>query len=261
MAHPVSPLAKRVLPLVDLTELAPAATLSQIEAFCEKARALPVHPAAVCVRPEFVARAKAILKGTAIKVATVINFPTADVSTEQRGANVDVAAQVQETRAALELGADEIDLVFAWKAYHDGDHDAPLQVVAAVKEAGGEKAKLKLILESGGFIDMTLLRKACDAAIDAGVDFLKTSTGFHATGATPMAARVLCEASKAVGKMVGVKISGGVRTAEQAMQYIDIAADVLGANWVEPGHFRIGASKLVDALLTPATTIDKAAGY
>lgn len=260
MTQPVSPFAKRAIPLIDLTELAPEATPEQIKALCQKAASLPVAVAAVCVRPQFIGLAKDALKGTAIKVATVINFPTATEGTEVKGANIDAAPQVAETQKAVADGADEIDLVFAWKSFTGGDKAGPLAVVEAVKVACGD-VRLKVILESGAYHDLAVLRSACDGVIDAGADFLKTSTGFHAQGATPETARVLCEASKAVGKLVSIKVSGGIRTPEQTQQYLDIVADVMGLNWITPDHFRIGASKLVDNLLAPTTSTAQAVGY
>lgn len=260
MSQPISPLAKRAVPLIDLTNVDDDCTAETARAVCEKARSLPVHVAAVCLRPAFVRLAKDILAGTDIKVATVINFPDADVTPEMAGTNLDAAAHVALTRQAVADGADEIDLVFAWKSYIEGDHNTPVQVVEAVKSACGP-AKLKVILESGAFTDLALLRQACDAVIDAGADFLKTSTTRVAPAATPEAARVLCEASKAVGGSVSVKVSGGVRTPEQTQQYLDIVADVLGLNWITPAHFRIGASKLVDNLLATQPTQAEAVGY
>ncbi len=259
MTQPISPLAKRAIPLIDLTELAPTATSEQISALCHKAAGLPVAVAAVCVRPEFVALAKGILKSTAIKVATVINFPTAAEGSEVKGANIALAPQVQETQQAIAAGADEIDLVFAYKSFIAGDRAGPLKVVESVKAACGD-AKLKVILESGAYGDLAILRSACDGVIDMGADFLKTSTGLHAQGATPEAVRVLCEASKAVGKLVSIKVSGGVRTAEQVQEYLDVVADLMGLNWITPEHVRIGASKLVDNLLIPAP-VAETAGY
>lgn len=256
--HALSPFAKRAIPLLDLTNVDDGCTEADAKALCEKALASPIAPAAVCLRPAFVAAAKALLAGSTIKVATVINFPDAKTTPEMAGRNVDAAALAAATRQAVADGADEIDLVFAWKAFLDGDRDGPRQVVEAVQAACGP-ATLKVILESGIFPDAVSLRAACDLVIDAGVDFLKTSTTRVSPAATPEAAAVLCDASRAVGKLVGVKISGGVRTPEQAQLYLDIIADRMGLNWIESSHVRIGASKLLDNLLGVA--VAEAAGY
>lgn len=257
---PLSPFARQTLRLIDLTELAFTAQAGDITSLCLKACDLPVPVAALCVRPQFVALAKAALLGQPIKVATVINFPTAEKDSDTIGLNIDAAAQAAETREAIANGADEIDVVFAWKAFLQGDHDGPRRCLEAVKEACGDK-RLKVILESSAFEDLALLRIACDLAIDAGADFLKTSTGFHDKGgATLEAARVLFEASRAVARQIGVKISGGVRTPDQAESYINMAVQIMGLNWVQPDNFRIGASKLVDGLIA-APTPSTAGGY
>ena len=263
MSHPVSPLAKRVLPLVDLTNVFDDCSAADVAAMCEKAKNLPVPVAAICIRPAFVAQTKAALACTPIKVATVINFPDAQISPTQAGTNLDAAAQAAQTRQAVADGADEIDVVFAWKSFIDGDHTGPVNVIKAVKEACGP-ARLKVILESGVFPDLQLLHTACDLVIDAGADFLKTSTTRVEPAATLEAVRVMCEASKAVGKSVAVKASGGVRTGEQASAFIDVVGEVMGLNWVAPDNFRIGASKLVDNLLAPpaaSAAVAPAVGY
>lgn len=259
MPQALSPLARRILPLVDLTNVDDDCTVETARALCEKARSLPVRVAAVCLRPAFVRVARETLAGTDIKVATVINFPDAGITPEMAGSSLDASAHAALTRQAVADGADEVDLVFAWKSFIDGDRTGPLKVVEAVKAACGT-ARLKVILESGIYPDPVILRAACDAVIDAGADFLKTSTTRVSPAVTPEAFRVLVAASKAVGGIVGVKASGGVRTGDQAMQYVDIAADVLGMNWVTAQNFRIGASKLVDNLLEPEVS-DAAIGY
>lgn len=257
---PVSPFAKRAVSLIDLTELAVDGSEAQAVALCQKAVGLPVLVAAVCLRPAYMKAARLVLGQSGIKLATVINFPDAQRDATAVGLDTGAAAQAAATAQAVADGADEIDLVFAWGAFQQGREAEAFVCVSAVKQACGP-AKLKVILESGAFSDMAQLARACDGVIDAGADMLKTSTGFYPTGATPAAAHVLCEASRRYSKAVGVKISGGVRTAEQAKEYIGIAEDVLGLGWVQPDHFRIGASKLLDALLAPATSAPVAAGY
>lgn len=260
MTQPLSPFARRTLPLIDLTNVEDGCTSADVRALCEKARGLPVAVAAACLRPDFVLMARDMLVNSGIRVATVINFPDAQVTPEMSGANLDSEALARRTELAVEDGADEIDLVFAWKSFLNGQTREAQHVVEAVKAACGP-ARLKVILESGVYTELHTLRAACDAVIDAGADFLKTSTTRVSPAATPEAARVLCEASKAAGGIVGVKVSGGVRNAEQARMYIDLVADIMGLNWIEPDHFRIGASKLVDNLLNPVEDPLQAVGY
>jgi deoxyribose-phosphate aldolase len=244
----LSPLAKRAIPLLDLTNVEDDCTAAVARALCEKALSSPAAPAAVCLRPAFLGMAKALLAGSGIRLATVVNFPDATLTSEQAGRRCDPVLLSEATRQALADGADEIDLVFAWRAFLDGDRDSPRQAVEAVRAACGP-AVLKVILESGAYPDPASLRAACDLVIDAGADFLKTSTTRLSPAATPEAVAVLCQASRAVGKLVGVKVSGGVRTPEQAQHYLDIIADHMGLNWIEAAHVRIGASKLLEALL------------
>jgi deoxyribose-phosphate aldolase len=259
MSSPVPRLARRILPLVDLTELAATCQPADVTALCQKARQLPVAVAAVCVRPAFVALANAALAGSGIRVATVINFPTADVPLEDCSRNTDARAQAKATASAIAAGADEIDVVMAYGTFQAGEREAARVCLEAVKAACGA-ARLKVILESGAFSDLAQLRAAAELAVDAGADFLKTSTGFHAIGATPEATKILCEVSGAYAKQIGIKISGGLRNPEQAQAYLDLMADKMGLNWVVPENFRIGASKLVDVLLAPDAPA-LAAGY
>ncbi len=225
-------LARRALPLLDLTSLNDADDVASTAALCARA-VTPFGPvAAVCLWPRFVAQAKTALAGTKVRVATVVNFPS---GSEPRP---DVLLAV---RKALADGADEIDLVFPYvKA---------ATMVAAAKAICGPKVPVKVILESGHFTDMARLNAACAEAIDAGGDMLKTSTGKIATGATPEAARVLLEAARKALREIGVKISGGVRTLADARAYLEIADRIRGASWPRPDTFRFGASGLLDALL------------
>jgi deoxyribose-phosphate aldolase len=173
--------------------------------------------------------------------------------------NVEASAQAAAAQATLAAGADEIDLLFAYGAFQAGNLTGARACIEAVKAACGE-ATLKVILESGAFTDMNLLRQAAELAVDAGADFLKTSSGVHAIGATPEAVQVLCDVSRAYAKQIGIKISGGVRSLEQAQDYMKLVANTLGLNWIEPNHFRFGTSKLVDELLETDTAAS-AVGY
>lgn len=224
-----TPAARRIVPLLDLTNLDEFCTSEALATLCERARYAGV--AAVCVWPRFVAQAKAALSESPVRVATVLNFPAGEVTTCW-----DVPPE-----------ADELDIVFPWQAFLAGDVEGARATVESARTACGDRL-LKVILESGAFPSPDALRAACDLCLDAGADFLKTSTGKRVPGATPEAVRVLCAASRAVGKQVGVKISGGVRTVAQAQAYLDIVADLMGLNWIEPTHVRFGASTLLDAL-------------
>jgi deoxyribose-phosphate aldolase len=233
--------ARRALPLLDLTSLNDADDEASTAALCARALTPRGNVAAVCLWPKFVKQAKKALAETGVRVATVVNFPT---GSEPRP---DVLAAV---RRALSDGADEIDLVFPYVEWLRGEKVKAATTVAATKAICGPRVPVKVILESGHFADMAKLAGACAEVIDAGGDMLKTSTGKIATGATPEAARVLLEASRKANREIGVKISGGVRTLADARAYLALADMVRGASWVRPETFRFGASGLLEALLT-----------
>ncbi len=232
--------ARRALPLVDLTNLNDADDEASTAALCARAITPRGPVAAVCLWPRFVRQAKKALADTKVRIATVVNFPT---GSEPRP---EVLAAV---RRALGDGADEIDIVFPYVEWLRGEKVKAATMVAATKAICGPRIPVKVILESGHFTDMAKLAGACAEVIDAGADMLKTSTGKIATGATPEAARVLLEASRKANREVGVKISGGVRTVADARTYLSLADSIRGASWVRPETFRFGASGLLDALL------------
>ena len=238
--------ARRAIALLDLTELGDAATEADARALCAKARGRAgnngdaVPPvAAVCVWPRHAALAKGLLHGTAIRVATVINFPTGDAPLAE------VWAQAQ---AALGNAADELDLVIPYKAFLAGDAAAASAMIAAIKALLPPGRRLKTILETGAYPDAAAIRAASDMAIAAGADFIKTSTGKIAAGASLDAARAMLEAIRASGRPVGLKPSGGIRTLADADAYLGLADAIMGPGWATPETFRFGASGLWDAL-------------
>ena len=238
--------ARTALACLDLTSLNDADDAAAISALC--ARALDVAgrlgaPAALCVWPRFAAQARAALP-PAIRVAAVVNFPAG---------GSDAVAAAAETRAIVAAGADEVDLVLPWRALRDGDAAAARALVAAVRAACAGQT-LKLIIESGELDRPALIHQACQIGLDAGVDFLKTSTGKMPAGATPAAARVMLQAIAAHprGAAVGFKASGGVRSVADAAQYIALVREILGAAALTPQRLRFGASGLlgdIEALL------------
>lgn len=238
--------ARRAVALLDLTSLGEADDAATAQALCRRA-VTPLGPvAAVCLWPRFAPLARDILAGAPVKVATVVNFPHGEDAP-------DVVAAA--TRAAAADGADEIDVVAPWRRFLAGDEARFREVLAACRAACGA-AKLKVILESGAFDDVGRLRAAAGLALDAGADFLKTSTGKREPGATPDAMDVFYDAILAAGRArdvrAGVKASGGVRTAEQAQAYLIQADARMGPNWATSATFRFGASALLDALLAVA---------
>jgi deoxyribose-phosphate aldolase len=224
--------------LLDLTSLDDDDTPEVVRALCAKADTPRGPVAAVCILPQFVPVAAEALAGSEVLVATVANFPAGDD---------DALAAAQETEAAVAAGADEVDVVAPWRAHVAGDREAVQRLVGAARSAAGDRT-LKVILETGSHPDAATTRAIADAALAAGADILKTSTGKIGRGATPEAARVLLEALRDHGSG-GLKVSGGVRTAEQAEAYISLAGELMGPGWVTARTFRIGASSLLDDLL------------
>jgi deoxyribose-phosphate aldolase len=225
--------------LIDLTTLEDDDTPAKVRALCEKAETPRGPVAAVCILPGLAAVAVEALQGSPVKVATVSNFP--DGAYDPDGAAATAAQAVAD-------GVDEVDVVAPWRSVLQRDDEALARLVAATKDACGDRT-LKVILETGSHPDPLTTRAMADAALSAGAFFLKTSTGKFGPGADLGSARVLLEAVRDYGKG-GVKVSGGVRTAEQADDYMRLAAAILGEDAVTPERFRIGASSLLDALLT-----------
>lgn len=236
--------ARIALACMDLTSLGEDDSAADIAQLARRARTPYGTPAALCVYPELIlaARMSLMREGIAqVRVATVINFPEGSADAERA---------LRETRRALAVGADEIDLVFPYAVWLAGEHAAALAPVRAVAARCRGHAMLKVILETAAFSDPATLRAAADAVIAAGADMLKTSTGKHpAGGASPAAAQVLLDAIAASPRSVGLKVSGGVRTLDDASAYLALAATHYGRERVVPARFRIGASALLDALL------------
>jgi deoxyribose-phosphate aldolase len=234
--------ARRAIPLVDLTDLGADTTVDAVGVLCDRAAAAGV--AAVCVWPQFVDQCARTLRGTGVRVATVVNFPA---GTDP----ADAAAAV--TAAAVAAGADEIDVVLAYAAWLSGDVGRAAAVLAAVRDETGDHV-LKVIIETGELPDRSAIDRATMFAIEHGADFVKTSTGKTPVSATPEAAEIVLEAIAVSGRPVGFKASGGIRTVADAGTYLDLADSIMGPEWATPATFRLGASSLLDALesaLTP----------
>lgn len=225
--------------MLDLTRLEDDVDDGPVRKLCVRAQAAPVPPAAVCIYRRFVSSARRVLgDDSAIRVATVANFPAGDA--EPRLAAL-------ECEQAIAEGADEVDVVFPWRALLAGDEAVGADLVAACRDACARP--LKVILESGMIDSRHQLHRAAEIAIHAGADFLKTSTGKVAAGASPDAARIMLESIRDSGRPVGFKVSGGVRTLDDARRYTQLAEEIMGSGWAAPDRFRIGASGLMDALV------------
>lgn len=239
--------ADNIVALIDLTSLNDDDTPEHIAQFVTKAKNSAGSVAAVCIYPHLIKAARKGLEDAGISgvnIATVVNFPDAQDSP---------ADVVKQTKQAISDGAQEIDVVLPYHALLDGNEHEAHQLLAAVcKETHSHGLLVKVILETGALESKENIIRASEIAIDAGADFLKTSTGKIDVGATLEAADAMLEtisAKKAADK-VGIKISGGVRSEKDAQDYLELIESRMGDQWVNAKHVRIGASSLLDQLLS-----------
>lgn len=237
-ARPITAaVARRFVSVIDLTTLNGDETEGDIEALC--GRALSHGVAAVCVLPQVIPTASRCLAGSRVKLATVANFPAG---------GDDLAGIAEAVAEAVVAGAQEVDIVAPLEATLDGDVGLTGELITLCRERVGPGVTLKLILETGRLQRPELITAVARSAVMAGIDFLKTSTGKIPVGATPEAAALLFAVAQEAEGRVGVKVSGGIRTARDAMRYWQLGETVMGADWLTPTHFRLGASKLLDEL-------------
>lgn len=232
--------ARRAIALLDLTDLSNGLDEGGVERLCARA-VTPLGPvAAVCLWAGFVPQARRLLRGAPVRIATVVNFPAGED---------DVMRAADEARYALLDGADEIDVVLPWRALAAGRQEVVGALLGAVRAVVPPAKMLKTILETGELKTPALVRAAARIAIGTGADIIKTSTGKTAVSATPEAVRLMLEEIRASGRPVGLKPSGGIRTADDARAYLALADEIMGPGWATPATFRFGASGLLDALL------------
>ena len=250
---------KMAISMMDLTTLEGKDTPGKVAYLCRKALQ-PADPkyavppcAAVCVYPSMVKYARKFLGDRSpVKVASVATgFPSGQFPLPTR---------LDEVRRAVRDGADEIDMVINRGAFLDGDYAMVFDEIAAVKEASGP-AHLKVILETGELVTYDNVRLASEIAMQAGADFIKTSTGKVSPAATMPVTLVMLEAIRdyffATGVRIGMKPAGGIRNAKQALAYLVMVKETLGDDWLTPDLFRFGASTLVnDVLMQIAKTVD-----
>ncbi|HEX9634817.1 MAG TPA: deoxyribose-phosphate aldolase [Candidatus Limnocylindria bacterium] len=236
--------------MMDLTTLEGKDTPGKVRALAGKARRPdPTDPsipsvAALCVYPNMIATAKEALRGSSVKVASVATyFPSGQTALDVKLADV---------RSAIELGADEIDMVMDRGAFLAGEYAKVFDEIVAVKEACGE-THLKVILETGELETYDNVRRASVLAMAAGADFVKTSTGKVQPASTLPVTLVMLEAIRdfyqQTGRAVGMKPAGGIRTAKEAISYLVVLYETLGPDWMTPDRFRFGASSLLNDVL------------
>jgi deoxyribose-phosphate aldolase len=250
---------KMSVAMMDLTTLEGKDTPGKVAYLCRKALQ-PADPkfnvppcAAVCVYPNMVRYARRFLgDNSPVKVASVATgFPSGQYP---------LRTKLEETRRAVDDGSDEIDMVIDRNAFLIGNHSKVYDEIAAVKEACGP-AHLKVILETGELVTYDNVRLASHIAMDAGADFIKTSTGKVSPAATMPVTLVMLEAIRdfffETGVRIGMKPAGGIRTAKQSLAYLVMVKETLGDDWLTPDLFRIGASTLLnDVLMQIARVVD-----
>jgi len=242
---------KNILNCIDLTTLEGNDTQQKAHDLAVKASSFNKinvdfpNVAAVCVYPSLIRIVKQSLQGSDLKAASVAGaFPAGQSS---------LAVKIAEVKYAIAEGADEIDMVISRGKLMEGLYQEVYDEIAAIKNVCGN-IHLKVILETGELPSVQLIRTASALAMNAGADFIKTSTGKIAVGATESAVLIMLDTIQEfhakTGKAVGIKPSGGIRTTDQALSYYLLTEDVLGPQWLNNRYFRIGASSLADNLVT-----------
>ncbi|RLD60631.1 MAG: deoxyribose-phosphate aldolase [Bacteroidetes bacterium] len=241
---------KKAFSFIDLTTLNSTDTLDKgklfadnVSSFKKQYASIP-NVAAICVYPSLVETVRKNLKDKKVRIAAVAaGFPSSQTFLE---------VKTQECKMAVEKGADDIDIVISIGRFMSGDYQFVFDEIKAVKQAIGD-AHLKVILESGVLTSLQDVRTASIIAMEAGADFIKTSTGKMEPAATLEAVYVMTEAIndfyKATGKKIGIKPAGGVSTAKEAIEYLAVVKNNLGEEWLNSHLFRIGASRLANNLL------------
>lgn len=226
--------AARLLPLIDLTSLNDDDTEARIGALVD--RGMKYGVAAVCVGANLVEAARRGLKTDPVQLASVVNFPDG---------SDDIFRTVEETKAIIAAGADEIDMVAPLDAIMEGDVELVSEMVDAVTSVADGRM-VKVILETGRLQDPTRITAAARAAVMAGANMLKTSTGKVPTGARLEDAAVLLAVIEEADGRVGLKLSGGIRTTKDAAGYLHLIDHFMTSGWVSPKTVRFGASSLLD---------------
>ncbi|MDE5721044.1 MAG: deoxyribose-phosphate aldolase [Paramuribaculum sp.] len=236
---------------IDLTTLKATDSQQSVAAFTERVNDFENEHgdlpgvAAICVYPNFAQVVRTVLEVSGVNVACVAGgFPSSQTFPE---------VKVAETALAVEGGADEIDVVINLGDFLDGDWEQVADDLDEIKHSCRERC-LKVILETGALKTARNIRDASVIAMYSGADFIKTSTGKEYPGASLEAAYVMAlaikEYAEKTGRMVGLKVAGGVTTADEAVAYYTIVKEVLGEKWLSSEYFRIGASRLANNLLT-----------
>lgn len=251
---------KKAISFLDLTTLEGKDTKDRVAELC--AKAINPYPllnlpscASVCVYPSLVSFAKSKVIGTDLKVASVATaFPSGQFH---------LKSKLEDVRQCIKSGADEIDMVISRGAFLEGEFNIVFDEIRAVKNicaSFNKNVHLKVILETGELETLDNVRKASIIAMNAGADFIKTSTGKINPAATLNVTLIMLEAINdfyiATGKKIGMKPAGGIRTDKDVIQYISLVNETLGNKWLNKKLFRIGASSVLDSLVNKIISIE-----
>jgi deoxyribose-phosphate aldolase len=238
---------------IDLTTLNATDTVGKVRKLAENVNRLPAHfagipsVAAICVYPALVSTVRETLTVASVQIAAVgAGFPASQTF---------LSVKCDECRLAVEQGATEIDIVLSLGAFLAGDYAAAVDEIKQIKQAIGN-AHLKVILETGA-LSQAQIADAGFLAMEAGADFIKTSTGKTDPAATPEAAWIMTQCIRRfyaqTGRKVGFKPAGGIVSSNDAVLYYAIVKNVLGDEWLTPALFRLGASRMANNLLSSLT--------
>ena len=242
---------KECIKFIDLTTLEGSDTFDKVGKLCDKGMnpsgKNDIKCAAICIYPRFINFTKDRLSGSGVKTATVAtSFPSGQVLLELK---------ISEVKYCIEQGAEEIDMVISRGEFLSGNFELVSEEIRKIKElcVEGGNVHLKVILETGELKTFENIYNASVLAIESGADFIKTSTGKISPAATPEAAYLMLTAIKEhydeSGVKIGFKPAGGIRTSDEALQYVSLVKNIVGDEWLKPELFRIGASSLLDNLL------------
>lgn len=240
----------KLFSILDLTSLSEKDNAENIGKLCEQVNMLDDSypdmpaPAAICVYPELVFLSRTKINNPLVNIAAVGGgFPASQTFLE---------VKFKEIEMAIEAGAEEIDIVIPVGKFLLGLYEEVYEEIKMIKDRMGSH-HLKVILETGSLRGLSEVRKASFLAMDAGADFIKTSTGKAGIGASPDSFIVMCQSIREfyekTGKKIGIKPAGGISDVATALEYYSIVKTVLGDEWINPEKFRIGASRLANAIL------------
>ena len=244
---------KKILEVIDLTNLDYNCSFDDINNLKNKALNPYKSVASCCVWPKFVSDLKKDLQNTGIKLCTVLNFPNGDLKFN------DIKFQIEKT---INDGVDEIDFVIPYNSILEGDFKSLEEIILNFKNCNiinKNNIQLKAIIETGELKSEKLIRKISSFLAKNNINFIKTSTGKVKVNATPKSAEIILKTIKNLKKenFVGLKVSGGIKTINEAIIYMDLCKKIMGEKWLSKKFFRIGTSSLLDIVVNEIKTLEQ----